>query len=297
MYEQLDGIAELEENTGRDKFEELSLLFEISQLLDQSLDLHRVVHPVLQSVTRHLGYTRGIITLLDRQTGDIFIEAAHGLSETQKERGRYKLGEGITGKVVESGKSRIIPRVADDPGFLNKTGARKGQRQKDISFICVPIKLGNETIGAFGVDRPYDPGKNLEDDARLLSIISSLIAQAVKIRQSVMEEKRQLQEENTRLHEELRARFKPSNIIGNSKAMQEVFDMIAQVSRSEATVLIRGESGTGKELVAQAIHYNSLRSAKPFIKVNCAALPESVIESELFGHEKGSFTGAIQTRK
>jgi Nif-specific regulatory protein len=286
-----------QDNVERGKFEELSLLFEISQLLDQSLDLHRVVHPVLQSVTHHLGYTRGIITLLDRQSGDIFIEAAHGLSESQKERGRYKLGEGITGKVVESGKPRIIPRVSDDPSFLNKTGARKGQKQKEISFICVPIKLGNETIGAFGVDRPFEEEKKLEDDARILSIISSLIAQAVKIRQSIMEEKRQLQEENTRLHEELRARFKPSNIIGNSKAMQNVFDMIAQVSRSEATVLIRGESGTGKELVAQAIHYNSPRAAKPFIKVNCAALPESVIESELFGHEKGSFTGAIQTRK
>jgi len=281
----------------RSKFEELSLLFEISQILDQSMDLKLVIQPVLKAVTDQLDMLRGTITLLNRQTGEIFIEAAYGLSQSQREKGRYRLGEGITGKVVQSGKPRIIPRVSEDPAFLNKTGARKGQIQKDISFICVPIKIGNETIGAFSVDRYYAPHEQLEDDARVISIISSLIAQAVKIRQSVMEEKRQLMEENTRLYQELRARFKPSNIIGNSTAMQNVFDMVAQVSRSEATVLIRGESGTGKELVAQAIHYNSLRAAKPFIKVNCAALPETVIESELFGHEKGAFTGAISTRK
>jgi Nif-specific regulatory protein len=283
--------------TYRSNFEELALLFEISQILDQSMDLNLVIHPVLKSVTDHLGMLRGTITLLDRQTGEIFIEAAYGLSQSQREKGRYKLGEGITGKVVQTGQPRIIPRISEDPAFLNKTGARKGQKKNDISFICVPIKIGNETIGAFSVDRPHASQEKLEDDARVISIISSLVAQAVKIRQSVMEEKRQLQEENTRLQQELRAKFKPSNIIGNSKAMQAVFDMVAQVSRSEATVLIRGESGTGKELVAQAIHYNSPRAEKPFIKVNCAALPETVIESELFGHEKGAFTGAISTRK
>ncbi|WP_455382659.1 nif-specific transcriptional activator NifA [Salinispira pacifica] len=281
----------------RDKVEELSLLFEISQILDQSLDLKQVIHPVLKSVAEQLSMVRGTITLLNRQTGEIIIEAAYGLSESQRERGRYRLGEGITGKVVQSGKPMVIPRISEDPEFLNRTGARKGVRNKDVSFICVPIKLGNETIGAFSVDRPDSATMSLDESVRLLSIISSMIAQAVKIRQTVMEEKRQLQEENTRLQQELRERFRPSNIIGNSKAMQSVFDMVAQVSRSDATVLIRGESGTGKELEAHAIHYNSPRASKPFIKVNCAALPETVIESELFGHERGAFTGAVSTRK
>ncbi len=279
------------------KLEELSLLFEISQILDQSMDLKQVIQPVLKAVTAHLGMLRGTITLLNRNTGDIFIEAAYGLSNSQRERGRYKLGEGVTGSVVQSGQPRIISRISDDPNFLNRTGARKGQDTRDISFVCVPIKIGAETIGAFSVDRPFAEDTQLQDDVRVLSIVSSLIAQAVKIRQGIMEEKRVLQEENARLKEELRERFKPSNIIGNSKPMQAVFDLIAHVSKSDATVLVRGESGTGKELVAQAIHYNSHRSTKPFIKVNCAALPETVIESELFGHEKGSFTGAISTRK
>ncbi len=279
------------------RYRELSLLFEISQILDQSLDMKQVIQPVLNTASEHFSMLRGSITLLNRKTGEIFIEAAYGLSRSQRERGLYRLGEGITGTVVQTGVPKVIQRVADDPAFLNRTGARTGKKAKEISFICVPIKIGNETIGAFSVDRPYADEDQLKEDVRALSIIASLIAQAVRLRQAVMEEKQALVEENTRLQQQLRERFKPSNIIGNSRAMQDVFDMIASVSRSDATVLIRGESGTGKELVAHAIHYNSARADKPFVKVNCAALPETVIESELFGHEKGAFTGAIATRR
>jgi len=138
---------------------------------------------------------------------------------------------------------------------------------------------------------------SFKEDVRLLSIIASMISQAVRLRQSAQEERRRLLEENVRLQEALKDRFRPSNIIGNSKLMRALYDLIGQVSRSEATVLIRGESGVGKELVAHAIHYNSFRAGKPFVKVSCAALPETVIESELFGHEKGAFTGALARRK
>lgn len=285
------------ESTYRGKIEELSLLFEISQILDQSLDLKQVIQPVLTAVTDHLGMLRGTITLLNRKSGEIAIEAAWGLSPSERERGRYKLGEGVTGKVVQSGKPAIIPRISEEPDFLNRTGARRTRQYQDISFLCVPIKIGNETIGALSVDREFEGDSKLQDDLRILTVVASMIAQAVKIRQNIMEEREQLLAENSRLHRELEERFRPANIIGNSKAMQNVFDMVAQVSRSDATVLIRGESGTGKELIAQAIHYNSPRASKPLVKVNCAALPETVIESELFGHERGAFTGAVSTRK
>ncbi len=161
----------------------------------------------------------------------------------------------------------------------------------------MPIKLGREVIGALSADRPASSAAALQDDARILSVVASLIAQAVRLRQSAQEERERLVEENLRLQDELKDRFRPSNIIGNSKAMEEVYQLIAQVSASDTTVLLRGESGTGKELVAHALHYASRRAAKPFIKVNCAALPEGVIESELFGHEKGAFTGAVAARK
>jgi Nif-specific regulatory protein len=283
--------------TDTEKIEELSLLFEISQIIDQSLDIKQAIQPVLDTMASRLKMLRGTITILNRTSGEIFIEAAYGLTSSQIVKGRYRLGEGITGRVIQSGVPMIVPKVSEEPLFLNKTGSRKNLRKSDISFICVPIKLGNETLGAISVDKLFREHVSYEEDVRLLSIIASMIAQAIRLRQSLDEEREELLAENTRLKAELKEKFRPSNIIGHSKAMQTVFDLIAQVSRSEATVLIRGESGTGKELVAHAIHYNSMRANKPFIKVNCAALPETIIESELFGHEKGAFTGAIATRK
>jgi len=276
---------------------ELAILFEVSQILDSSLDLRTVVEPVLEVVTRSLDLIFATLTLLNRQTGEIFIEAAYGLSPSQQRRGKYKLGEGITGIVIETGKPAIVPKISEEPLFLDKTRARRGHQGREISFICVPIKIGREVIGALSVDRIASEKVSLKENARILSIVASLIAQAVRLRRSAQEEQERLLEENLRLQEELRDRFRPSNIIGNSKAMQEVYQLISQVSAADTTVLLRGESGTGKELVAHAIHYASRRADKPFIRVNCAALPEGVIESELFGHEKGAFTGAVAARK
>jgi len=190
----------------------------------------------------------------------------------------------------------VIPRVSAEPRFLDRTQSRKHLQKQDISFICVPIKLGNEVIGALSTDRLFSEHVDLQEDLRLLSIIASMIAQAVRLRQSVQAERQRLIEDNLRLQDELKERFRPANIIGNSRVMQAVYDQIARVAQSDATVLICGESGTGKELVANAVHYNSRRAGKPFVKVNCAALPEAVLESELFGHEKGAFTGAVNQR-
>ncbi|HUI71034.1 MAG TPA: nif-specific transcriptional activator NifA, partial [Spirochaetia bacterium] len=276
---------------------ELSLLLEISKILDSSLDLRTVVEPVLEAVTGSMGMKFATLTLLNRQTGEIAIEAAYGLSASQKRRGRYKLGEGITGKVIQTGKTSIVPKISEEPEFLDKTGARRTRDGEDLSFICVPIKLGREVVGALSADRPVASLSYLQEEASLLSIIASLIAQAVKLRQSAQEERERLVEENLRLQGELKDRYRPSNIIGSSKAMQSVYQLIAQVSSSDTTVLLRGESGTGKELVAHAIHYASRRASRALVKVNCAALPEGVIESELFGHEKGAFTGAVTARK
>ncbi len=276
---------------------ELALLFDISQILDQSMDLRDVVGPVLKTIAKHTGMVRGTITLLDQESGELVIEAAHGLSSGQRSRGRYSLGEGITGRVVQSGRAMMVPKISEEPLFLNRTKAREDLSKEDISFLCVPIKMGNETLGALSVDTLFSAAVSLEEDLRLLSIIASMISQAMKLRQDAQRDRQLLLDENTRLQEELRDRFRPANIIGRSNVMQSVFDLIGQVAGSEATVLILGESGVGKELVANAIHYNSQRSKQPFVRVNCAALPESIIESELFGHEKGAFTGATTQRK
>jgi Nif-specific regulatory protein len=273
---------------------EMALLYDISRLLEQSLDLRDVVNPVLEALAVHMDMQYATLTLLNRRTNDIIIDAAHGLSPAQTRRGRYRVGEGVTGQVVLTGEPAVVPRTDESDLFLDRT--QRGKRS-DRSFVCVPIKIGREVIGALSADRAYDPGHDLNEDVRLLAIVASLIAQAVRLRRAAMEEQNRLEEENERLRAELRDRFRPANIIGTSREMQVVYDQIAMVARSSATVLIIGETGTGKELVANAIHYNSERADKPFVKAHCAALPETLIESELFGHEKGSFTGAIAERK
>jgi Nif-specific regulatory protein len=281
----------------RHEVDELVLLFDVSQRLSQSMDLREVVGPLLKTLADRMGMRHGTLTLLNRETGEISIEAAHGLSESQMERGRYRLGEGVTGKVVQTGQAAVVPRISEEPLFLDRTGARRRLSRKEVSFICVPIKLGREVIGALSVDRLFTEDVSFEEDVRLLSIIASMVAQAVRLRQSAEEERGRLVAENVRLQEELQERFRPSNIVGDSPAMQAVYDLMGRVAHTDTTVLIRGESGTGKELVANAIHYSSPRAQRPFVRVHCAALPDTVVESELFGHERGAFTGAIARRR
>lgn len=276
---------------------ELSILFEISQLLDRSVDLRDETDGILKAISNQSGMERGTITLLNRASGEILIEAAHGLSKSQQQRARYRPGEGITGRVIQSGRAVVVPNIAEEPLFLDRTKSREQISKDKVAFICVPIRIGQETIGALSADRLFGDDTSLDEDLRLLTIIASMIANAVRLRREAMEEREQLMEENQRLHEQLRERFRPTNIIGASSAMQEVYDQIGQVAMSDTTVLIRGESGVGKELVANAIHYNSPRANRPFVKVNLAAIPENLVESELFGHEKGAFTGAINQRK
>jgi Nif-specific regulatory protein len=280
-----------------EKIEEITLLYEISNSLNVSLDLKKSLYEVLDILSRSMGMERGTVTILNPMRNEIHIEVAHGLSRAAMARGKYKLGEGITGRVIETGKALLVPKISEEPLFLNRTATRKAGHDKELSFICVPVKKGNQVIGALSVDRPFEESYLLKDGQRLLSIIATMIAQHVINLETIQFEKDQLREENQRLQLELSNKFRITNIIGNSNKMREVFQMISQVSKSNATVLIRGESGTGKELVANAIHYNSLRSKNPFVKVNCAALPSNLIESELFGHEKGAFTGAIRQKR
>jgi len=193
---------------------------------------------------------------------------------------------------VKAGEPIIVPNVGQEPLFVNRTRSRDHLKKSNISFICVPIKVGGKAVGTLSVDRLFQESVALDEDLRLLTTISSFIGQSVKLAQSVQEEEEQLMDENRRLRVELKNKYCPENLVGDSKQMQEVFKQVEIISVTKATVMIRGESGTGKEQIARAIHYASPRANKPFIKVACAALPEALLESELFGYEKGAFTGA-----
>jgi Nif-specific regulatory protein len=279
------------------KLQEQSVLYEISQVIGSTLNCREVFSDILQIFHVRLGMNRGTITLLNPHTGELEIQAAHGMTEDEVGRGRYRVGEGITGMVAHTGEPAVIPQIGKEPLFLDRTRSRHDLNKVDISFICVPIKSGSTIFGTFSVDRLFSEEIAFEEDVRLLSIVAAMIAQGLKIQQMVQDEKRQLLTENTDLKERLKERYSLYNIVGTSNKMTEVFQMIEKISGTDVTVLVRGESGTGKELVANAIHYHSSRAAKPFLKLNCAALPDTLMESELFGHEKGAFTGALEQRQ
>ncbi|NOX34122.1 MAG: GAF domain-containing protein [Deltaproteobacteria bacterium] len=278
-------------------FEEVSLLYEISEALNQYMDMKKSLFKVLSVLSESLNLVRGIIFLINSETGEIRIEMAHGISEDTTRKIKYLPGEGIIGRVIQKGEPAVVRRISEEPLFLDKTHSRERIEGQDYSFICVPIKKDNRIVGAISADRPFEGKKSLEKGEKLLSVVAAMIAHHVINIETIRVEKEQLKTENIRLKSALENRYSFTNIIGNSNKMREVLQMISQVSSSSATVLIRGESGTGKELVANSLHYNSDRNKMPFIKINCAAIPENLIESELFGHEKGAFTGASNMKK
>lgn len=273
----------------------LPLLAQLGSLISGSGDLKHTLGILLQIMERHMGVVRGMVTLYHRRTGRIFVHESLGLTDEEAARGVYHLGEGITGKVVELGRLLVVRNIRTEPSFLNRTKAREGD--EDLSFVCVPILRGRKVLGTISVERLYDTPERLEHDVELLSIVAGMVAQEVELFLIEHEEQSRLEEENRRLREELQVRYHPSNIIGDSPAMRTVYQLVEKVSKTKTTVLILGESGVGKELVASAIHYASPQGPGPFVRFNCAALPETLAESELFGHEKGAFTGALETRK
>jgi len=270
----------------------LSALLEVSKVLNSSFDLDKNLFRTMHVLGEFLEMERGSVFLLDQNTKELRIVAAHGLTKDQIEKGKYKIGEGIVGRVLERGSPMIIPDVGEEPLFLNKTGSRMSR--SGISFLCVPIKFKGESIGVLSADKIFrDKTILIDEDVRVLEIVASIIAQYVIL----WKHYRESEQEREHLRLELKGKYSLPNIIGNSDKMQEVFESVYRVADSKATVLLYGESGTGKELIAKAIHYMSPRSKGPFIKFNCASIPEGLLESELFGHEKGAFTGAIVTRK
>jgi Nif-specific regulatory protein len=272
----------------------LSTLLEASQAMSGTLNLKASLHRVLEILARHHGAVRGMVSLLHAD-GSLRVEASDGLADAA--RVRYQMGEGITGRVVESGKPVVVPRVSREPSFLHRAARRPELSHEELSFVCVPIVLNRRPIGALAIDLKFKSDRDFERTVKFLGVVASMIAQALKIHRLIDEDKRRLVDENAHLKQELRERYDFSNLVGSSGPMRQIYEQVAQVAGTNTTVLVRGESGTGKELIAHAIHYNSPRAEKPFVKVSCAALPDSLIESELFGYEKGAFTGAESRKK
>ncbi len=258
-------------------------------------DINSLLNRVFNIIVSSYKIERGMISIYHTDDDEISVDIHHGYSDEEVRRGIYRPGEGIIGTVVQSGVPVVIPDVSREPRFLNRTGANRKKADDIVSFVCVPITVMSRTIGAISADIINNEGRPLNEELHILTTISIMIAQAVNSRMEMIAGERRLKLENEELRKKIGSM--PGNIIGKSGGMRDLYSKIMLVAGTDSTVLITGESGTGKELIADAIYENSRRNGKPFVKVNIASLPKTLIEAELFGYEKGAFTGADRGRK
>jgi len=269
------------------------MLFRVSQALSRSLDFHQTLREVLRTleVTGHL--SGGMVGVVDPDSGELAVHAVHGVDSEVYEPVRYQPGEGLVGMILEGGRTIAVQRLGDEPRFLN----RLGLYDKELPFIAAPIQVGGALQGVLAV-QPDEPDDGLlAERVRFVEMVANLIGQSVRLSLDVEREHKALAEERDTLRRTVRQKHGFDNLVGHSGPMRRIFEQIRMVAKWPTTVLIRGETGTGKELIANAIHYNSPRARGPYVRLNCASLPENLLESELFGHEKGAFTGAVAARK
>ncbi|MBX3609005.1 MAG: sigma 54-interacting transcriptional regulator [Hydrogenophaga sp.] len=280
--------------------QELLLMRQVMALVGRSLAPAEVFREMLHLMSELLGLNRGRLVLADEALPDgartASIRHAYGLTQTEMRRGVYRWGEGITGRVLASGLPAIVQDVDAEPLFLFRAVHREQLPPQTVAFIALPITLRGATVGVLGCHRIRSRQRHLNDDLAVLRILATLAGQLLQLEQLVAEQTRQLQARNAALERALDSRSARYGLIGHSPPLLQALAELERVSQSQATVLLLGESGSGKELFARAVHLASPRRDQPFIKVNCAAIPESLFESELFGHERGAFTGAAGAR-
>jgi Nif-specific regulatory protein len=287
-------VSQVKDHTNETR--RLATLLEVSQALSGVLNLKAALHSVLDILERRHQVAGGAVILADRDSRDLHAEASSGVRlPGHRARGRTEGGV-MTERVMDTAKPIVVPRVSQEPN-LAPTSSERARGERELSYLAVPIMLGRKPAGTMEVALPFKSDRDYQRSLEFYRVVASMIGQAIKVSRMVEADKHRLTEENEHLRDELRERYAFRNIIGNSAAIQQVYEQVAQVARTNTTVLVRGESGTGKEMIAHAIHYNSPRAKKPFIKVSAAALPESLIESELFGYERGAFTGAQGSKK
>ena len=274
---------------------EVKALCAISQIIDKALDLEQSLQNVLSILSRTMSMKRATITLYDQDSGNLTINTSYGLTPEEKQRGVYLLDEGVTGMIYQSATPYVVPDITQEPMFLDRTESRGIEKEK-IAFVGVPILLHGKSLGVLNVDRLFGDHIMLEEDVNFLTIVATLISQFISLHEQIRTREADLRRENTSLKSQISREQKKLYIVGKSHAMLDVEQQISRVAPTKATVLLLGESGTGKTLVSRIIHELSERRNHPFIKVNCAAIPDNLLEAELFGYEKGAFTGATSAK-
>jgi Nif-specific regulatory protein len=278
---------------------ELLVVREITRRLARSLEPDHVIREMLHLLSELLGLNRGRVLLYDADRAELAIQHAYGLTRTEMGRGRFAVGEGITGQVFAAGRAVIVQDIDAEPAFLCRTVDRARLPQETVAYIALPVEIGGRVGGVLGAHRLRRRDRALSDDLHILQFAAMLIGQVLDLNRAVAERTAKLEQENRKLRAALDRAADvggAAGIIGRSPALLAALRQIERVAGTDATVLLLGESGTGKELLARALHLASNRRDAPFVNVNCAAIPAELFESELFGHEKGAFTGATAAR-
>jgi Nif-specific regulatory protein len=272
---------------------ELETLYQVSRVLSRSLNFKETLNGVLNALHEGVALERGMVSLFDAASGELQVSLVYGVADDVTEEVSYLPGEGVVGTILKTGNSIVVECIMDEPRFLSRMGIYNPQG----AFVGVPIRIGQKVVGVLAAQPAPSITKQLNEYQHFLEMVANLIGQSVRLSQEVAEEKKEISEERDVLRRTVRGKYGFDNIIGHTQSMRRIFEQVRLVAKWNTTVLIRGETGTGKELIANAIHYNSPRARGSFVKLNCAALPETLLESELFGHEKGAFTGAVAQRK
>lgn len=298
------GATSRDEPTWREQ--EQLLLGEVMRLVGKSLAPDMVFREMLHLMSELLGLNRGRIVLLDALDDGMgrplafdegaSIRYAYGLTKAEIACGRYAVGEGITGAVLATGQAIIVQDIDADPRFLARSVQRSQLPPETVAFIAVPIELARKTVGVLAAHRIRRRNRAISEDVAVLRLLATLAGQILQLRQLVAAQTQALQSKNDMLSKALESATARYGIIGRSPSLLRALQELERVSRASASVLLLGESGTGKELFARALHLGSDRHDGPFIKVNCAAIPDTLFESELFGYEKGAFSGASTSR-
>ena len=275
---------------------ELSIVNEVAKILSRGFNFNSAIDSILKTLYSYWDTNLSFVAIYDSQDRALKIIRAFGFSASEMKRGIFKRGEGATGKVFKSGVPVVLTDLQSNPAFLNRTRI-KDKLQGDETFMAVPIKVGGDIVGVLAVFKRFGSKESIERGLETLLILGTLIGMFYRLSERMEEERQEWEEERKILTEELKRTYSIHGIVGSSEAIKSLIDLVKKVAETDSTVLITGESGTGKSLIAKAIHFLSPRKNSPFVTINCAAIPETLLEAELFGYEKGAFTGAHAPKK
>ena len=278
------------------EIKELTIVNEVAKVLSKGLEFEEAVSEILKVLYSFWGVDLSFIAIYDKSVRALKIVKAFGFSETEMRRGIFKRGEGITGKAFKTGIPIVITDIMSNPAFINKTKIRRRLKGNE-TFIAVPIKVGGDPVGVMAIFKPFSSKESIEKGVESLMVLGTMIGMFYKLSKKMEQERLEWEEERKILQEELKKTYSIHGIIGVSESVRNLIDVVKKVAATDSTVLITGESGTGKSLIAKAIHFLSNRRDKPFVTINCAAIPETLLEAELFGYERGAFTGAHTSKK